>query len=134
MINLNILKTLRTKGKLVKYLKKQGKCRTEKEIETLKKDYKEAETNDNVLNLQQLDDIKGGLIVKIFNYNPHHKEIKPKIELVFTNDGEIYVSLCDRYEVDKDLSPMQFCERYSFCYEAIEQAMKDKKTKVINKT
>lgn len=77
MMDLNVLKELRSKEELVNYFAKKGQNITEEQIDKLKKEYLETENVSNALSLKQLDDVVGGVKPKILSYN-EYKSKKPE--------------------------------------------------------
>lgn len=69
------IETLRTKEELLNYFKDKGQSITEEEIEELKQNYKYAEESSNLLSLQQLNNIAGGVT---FQYK-HEQFVKYKV-------------------------------------------------------
>lgn len=63
MLNLKLLEKFRTKEEILSCLKQFGKNITEEELDTLKKNYKQTEENNTILNMQQLKDIAGGALI-----------------------------------------------------------------------
>lgn len=68
MMDLNVLKELRSKEELVNYFAKKGQNITEEKIDKLKKEYLETENVSNALSLKQLDGVVGGVKPKILKH------------------------------------------------------------------
>lgn len=87
MLDLKILEELRTKEELIEYFKQLGKEITEEEIIALKQSYEQADENRDELSLQQLDDVVGGIYVRIVVRGINGSVYKVNRSFEFKKDG-----------------------------------------------
>lgn len=108
--NLNLLESLRTKEELINYFEEKGQSITEEEIEELRKSYENAEKSNGTLTLEQLDNVAGGVVIKL-HYDM--KTLSHKIETIKNNSELITLHVLSgesREELFENLTPEQLVQ------------------------